>query len=83
MDVQTAFLNGDLDAELYMKQPIGFVEKGKENLVCKLEKGIYGLKQSARCWYKTLNEYVKKSGYKQCQSDPCLYVKHDGKILHF
>jgi len=51
MDVQTAFLNGNLEHEMYMKQPIGFVQKGNENFVCKLEKGLYGLKQSARCWY--------------------------------
>ena len=46
MDVVTAFLNGRLDEEIYMAQPDGYVEAGKEHLVCKLEKSIYGLKQS-------------------------------------
>ena len=43
MDVTSAFLNGTLTEEVYMKQPEGFVEEGKENLVCKLKKSIYGL----------------------------------------
>ena len=46
VDVTTAFLNGNLEEEVYMSQPKGFVKKGKEQYVCKLKKSIYGLKQS-------------------------------------
>ena len=46
MNVTTAFLNGELDEEIYMKQPEGFATKGQEDLVCKLNRSIYGLKQS-------------------------------------
>ena len=46
MDVKTAFLNGDLDEDVYMDQLEGFSVKGKEQLVCKLKKSIYGLKQA-------------------------------------
>ena len=48
MDVKTAFLNGDLDEEIYMTQPEGFVQPGKVNMVCKLRKALYGLKQAGR-----------------------------------
>ena len=52
MDVKTAFLNGDLDVDLYMQQPEGFLVAGQEELVCKLRKSIYGLKQAGRAWFE-------------------------------
>jgi hypothetical protein len=53
MDVKMSFLHGDLKEEIYMKQPKGFVVKRKE-LVCKLKKSLYGLKQSQECGIKSL-----------------------------
>ena len=55
MDVKTAFLNGDLEEEIYMAQPEGFTEPGKEHLVCKLHKSLYSLKQSPRAWYHKID----------------------------
>ena len=49
VDVQTAFLNGTLQEEVYMQQPVGYRKRGKEHLVCRLKKSIYGLIQSSRC----------------------------------
>ena len=74
MDVATAFLNGELAEEVYVKQPEGFVVKGKEHLVCNLNKSLYGLKQSPRCWNYTLDGHFKSMGFKQAPSDPCIYV---------
>ena len=48
MDVKTTFLHGDLEEEIYMEQPEGFLEKGKEDYVCRLKKSLYGLKQAPR-----------------------------------
>ena len=56
MDVVTAFLNGRLDEDIYMLQPEGYVQSGKEHLVCKLEMSLYGLKQSPRCLNRALQE---------------------------
>ena len=60
MDVITAFLNGKLDEEIYLQQPERYVSLGEEHLVCKLEKSLYGLKQSPRCWNKAFREYLEK-----------------------
>ena len=74
MDVTSAFLNGDLEEEVYMKQPQGVIQKGQEHLVCKLKRSIYGLKQSPRCWNQTLDTQLKELGFIQSPSDPCIYT---------
>ena len=63
MDVKTAFLNGDLSEEVYMSQPEGFKENGKENMVCRLKRSIYGLKQASRQWYLKFDKIVTSFGF--------------------
>lgn len=70
----SAFLNAELDDEVYMKQPTGFTVKGKEQCVCKLKRSLYRLKQAPRCWNVTLDQQLKTMGFQQHISDPCLYV---------
>ena len=77
MDVNVAFLNGILKEDIYMQQPDRFVEKGKEHLVCKLERSIYGLKQSPRCWNEVLDEHLQSMGFQKSAADECIYT---GKI---
>ena len=80
MDVVTAFLNGTLEEDLYMQQPDGYVQQGKEHLVCKLRKSLYGLKQSPRCWNKAFTEFMKSVEFKQSSADPCIYVRETGTL---
>ena len=84
MDIKTAFLQGNLDDEIYMKQPDGYVNEQYPNHVCKLKKSLYGLKQAARCWNSAIDCFLKSEGYKQVGADPCLYIKSvkqpNGKI---
>nr|GFA48755.1 zinc finger, CCHC-type [Tanacetum cinerariifolium] len=62
MDVKTAFLNGDLDEEVYMKQPEGSVLPGHENKVYKLKKSLYGLKQAPKQWHDKFDKSILSNG---------------------
>lgn len=71
-DVKTAFLNGEIDEEIYMKQPEGF-ESGTK--VWRLRKSLYGLKQAARAWNTLLKSSLSSCGFTQSEADECLFVK--------
>jgi transposase InsO family protein len=75
MDVITAYLLGKLDEEIYMMQPEGFVRMGmKRNMVCRLLRSLYGLKQAARVWNLKIHTFLTKIGFIRSTADPCLYV---------
>ncbi|KAG8930012.1 hypothetical protein FRC01_003405 [Tulasnella sp. 417] len=76
MDVKTAFLNGDIDEEIFIEQPEGFAKKGQENKVCRLKKALYGLKQAPRQWNIKIHNTLTDLGFKITNSDPGLYVYH-------
>lgn len=78
-DVKTAFLNGDLDETVYMKQPIGF-EDGSGN-ICKLQKSLYGLKQSSRCWNKKFTDFIRLFGFNESKYDPCVFIRRRNNAL--
>ena len=83
MDVKTAFLNGNLEEEVYMDQPEGFSVKGKEDMVCKLKRSIYGLKQASRQWYLKFNDTITSFGFKENIVDRCIYLKISGSKFIF
>ncbi|GJT34377.1 retrotransposon protein, putative, ty1-copia subclass [Tanacetum coccineum] len=72
LDVKTAFLHGNLEEVIYMKQPPGY-EQG--NKVCLLKKSLYGLKQSPRQWYRRFDEYMLSNGFKRSSYDSCVYYR--------
>ena len=75
VDIVTAYLNGTLKEKVYMRQPRGFEQRGKDNepLVCLLLRSIYGLKQSGACWEARLVSELIKIGFSRCEVDPCLF----------
>ena len=80
MDVKFAFLHGDLHEEIYMEQPIGFIQIDS-SLICRLKKSLYGLKQAPRAWYAKMNSFLLESGFSRCHSDNTVYTKKVGKSL--
>ena len=66
LDVKNAFLNGDLEEEVFMSLPLGFEERLGVDKVCRLRKSLYGLKQSSRAWFECFDRAIRRHGY--CQS---------------
>ena len=79
MDVKTAFLNGNLEEEIYMMQPEGFIAKNQEHMVCKLKKSIYGLKQASRSWNIRFDQAIKSFDFEQNLDERCVYKRHEIK----
>ena len=75
IDIEGAYLNGILEDDVYIGQPEGFIEKGTEQLVCKLNKGIYRLKQSGRVWHCTLKYKLEKTGFTPGNNDSTVYYR--------
>lgn len=81
IDISSAFLNGDLEEDIYMVQPPGFEQLGPD-YVCKLKKSLYGLKQSARQWNKKLHATLTELGYRRLESDRSVYIySKDGVMV--
>lgn len=76
MDVKTAFLNGELEEEIYMEQPEGFVAPGNEKKVCRLVKSLYGLKQAPKQWHEKFDKTMLSNGFKINECDKCVYIKN-------
>ena len=76
MDVKSAFLNGELEEEIYMEQPKGFIIAGQETQVCRLKKALYGFKQASRTWNLQFHGVLVGLGFTRTHADAGVYVRH-------
>ncbi|OIT04124.1 retrovirus-related pol polyprotein from transposon tnt 1-94, partial [Nicotiana attenuata] len=83
LDVKSAFLNGYLEEEVYVEQPLGFVVKNHEDKVLRLKKALCGLKQAPRAWNSCIDKYFQDNGFTRCLHEYALYLKvhTNGDIL--
>jgi len=78
MDVKIAFLNGELEEEIYMDQPDGFVTSGQKGKVCKLLKSLYGLKQAKKQWHEKFDRTLTYAGFAVNEADKFVYYQFGG-----
>jgi hypothetical protein len=76
MDVKTTFLNGELEKEIYMDKPDGFITIGQEGKVCKLLKSLYGLKQAHKQWHEKFDKTLTLAGFVGNEADSCVYYQY-------
>ncbi|GJW34629.1 retrotransposon protein, putative, ty1-copia subclass [Tanacetum coccineum] len=81
LDIQNAFLYGNLKEQVYMKQPPGFIDPQRPNHVCLLHKSLYGLKQALRAWFERLSKALFDLGFKGSKTDPSLFIYLRGDTL--
>jgi hypothetical protein len=73
MDIKTVFLNGEIEEEVYIEQPEGFVIHDEKSHVCRLKKTLYGLKQTPHAWYEKMDRFLMSLGFSKSVVDPNLY----------
>ena len=81
MDVKSTFLNGELEEEVYIEQPKGFILGNDAKFVCKLKKALYGLKQAPRSWYENIDSFFLQIGYNRSKNEPNLYTMNDQVLM--
>lgn len=81
IDIVGAFLNGDMEEDVFMKQPDGFIDPENKDLVCKLLKALYGLRQAGNVWNKRFHNFLVKMGFVRISADPCIYILQRAKSM--
>ncbi|CEG49956.1 retrotransposon ty1-copia subclass [Plasmopara halstedii] len=78
-DVNTAFLYGTIDTDIFMEQPDGYISEKYPDHVCKLKRSLYGTKQAATQWNMRLHDHMMQHGFKRTDADHCVYIRDQGK----
>jgi hypothetical protein len=83
LDVNNAFLQGNLSETVYCAQPSGFEDSTRPDYVCRLNRSLYGLKQAPRAWYSRFASHLLQLGFVEAKTDASLFVHHHGKDMAY
>ena len=83
MDVKTAFLNRNLEEEVYMIQPEGYTSKEFSEKMCRLQRSIYGLKKVSKSWNMRFDEAIRSYDFIKNEDEPCVYKKSSESVITF
>lgn len=83
LDVTNAFLHGVIEEDVYMRQPLGYVDPQRPQFVCKLHKALYGLRQAPRAWYALFSSYLQHLGFHNSLADTSLFVLAKGSDITY
>ena len=83
MDVKTAFLNGNLEEDIYIRQPKGFIAKGQEHMICKFQMSIYGFKQASWSWNIRFDQAIKTFGFDKSPNELYVYKRIQSTTIIF
>jgi hypothetical protein len=83
LDVKSTFLNGFLEEEIYIEQPLGYVEVDNEGKIYKLKKALYGLKQTLRAWNTRIGRHFQENRFEKCPYEHTMYVKKEAYGSHY
>jgi hypothetical protein len=81
--VKSAFLNGFLEEEIYVEQPLGYIEAENDDKVYKLKKALYGLKQVPRAWNTRIDRYFQENKFEKCPYEHAIYVKKEAITTYY
>jgi Reverse transcriptase (RNA-dependent DNA polymerase) len=83
MDIKTVFLNGDLEEDVYITQPMSFEDPNNASKICKLKRSIYELKQTSKSWNKRFDKKIKEFGFIKYDEEPYVYKRFSEIIVVF
>ena len=79
MDIRNAYLHAEVDEEIYMRQPEGFMDEDRPTHVCRLKKALYGMHQAGFNWHKLIDKVLRDAGLSRSEHDACVYSKFNGE----
>lgn len=82
INISNAFLHGNLEETILIRQPVGFMDEERPDHVCLLKKSLYGLKHASWIWFQCLRDFLQLIGFEASQSDPFVFIRSKEEVTY-